>query len=70
MNGKDNLHRLVELLPDEEFPLAQRFLQFLADEAGDGPLIDDDLTAAAEGEAAIDRGDLTTLENLKHELGL
>ncbi len=68
MSEKEELHRLVDLLPDGEFPLAYRFLQFLIDDAE--PLSDADRQAVREGEAAIARGDFTTLEDLKRELDL
>ena len=33
MSAKATLHHLVDLLPDEELSAANRFLQFLVDEA-------------------------------------
>ncbi len=65
MSAKEQLHQLVELLPDEESALAQRFLQFLVDEADGGALSEQDWEEVREGRAAIARGEFTTLEDLK-----
>ncbi|MBI3682729.1 MAG: hypothetical protein HY235_20330 [Acidobacteria bacterium] len=70
MSAKEKLHHLVDLLPEEEFPTASRFLQFLLDDAADESLSEEDWEAIREGETAIARGDFTTLEDLKRELNL
>ena len=67
MNAKETLHHLVDLLPDEELPAANRFLQFLVEEAAE-PLSDEDWAAVRAGEAAISRGEFTALDDLKREL--
>ena len=69
MNAKETLHHLVDLLPDEELPVANRFLQFLVDEAAE-PLSEEDWAEIRAGEAAIARGEFTPLDDLKRELGL
>jgi hypothetical protein len=55
---KDQLHALIDLLPDAEVPAA-----------GD-PLTEDDWQAVRAGQAEIAGGEFTTLEDLKHELNL
>ncbi len=35
--SKDLLHRLVDELPEEEFPAARRFLEYLRDRAAEEP---------------------------------
>ena len=69
MSAKETLHNLVDQLPDEELPVANRFLQFLVDEAAD-PLSEEDWAEIRAGEAAIARGEFTPLDDLKRELGL
>ena len=69
MSAKETLHHLVDLLPDEELPVANRFLQFLMDEAAE-PLSEEDWAEIHAGEAAIARGEFTQLDDLKRELGL
>ena len=68
MSAKETLHQLIELLPDEELPVANRFLQFLVDDAAE-PLSEAVWTAVRQGEAAIASGDFTRLDHLKRELG-
>ena len=70
MAAKEQLHHLLDLLPEEEHPMAERFLQFLLDQTEDGPLSEDDWREVREGEAAIAGGEFTTLQDLKHELDL
>ena len=69
MSAKETLHNLVDLLPDEELAAANRFLQFLVDEAAE-PLSDEDWVEVRAGEAAIARGEFAQLDDLKRELGL
>ena len=69
MSAKETLHNLVDLLPDEELTTANRFLQFLVDEAAE-PLSEEDWAEIRAGEAAIARGEFTPLDDLKRELGL
>ena len=69
MSAKETLHHLVDLLPDEELSAANRFLQFLVDEAAE-PLSAEDWGEVRAGEAAIARGEFTPLDDLKRELGL
>ena len=69
MSAKETLHHLVDLLPDEELPAANRFLQFLVNEAAE-PLSEEDRAEVRAGEAAIARGEFTQLDDLKRELAL
>ena len=68
MSAKETLHQLVEPLPDDELLVANRFLQFLVDDAAE-PLSEDDW-AVRQGEAAIASGEFAQLDDLKRELGL
>ena len=68
MSAKETLHQLVELLPDDELLVANRFLQFLVDDAAE-PLSEDDWPVR-QGEAAIASGEFAQLDDLKRELGL
>ena len=70
MAAKDRLHNLVDLLPEAEWCAAERFLKFLIDDAGDEPLSEEDWEEVRQGQAAIARGEFTTLEDLKRELDL
>jgi hypothetical protein len=70
MAANEELHRLVDMLPEAERPLASRFLHFLVESGGDAPLSDEDWAAVHEGEAEIARGEFVTLADLKHELDL
>lgn len=70
MTPKENLHKLVDELPESELAVAKRFLEYLRD-AGSDPLlralaaapVDDepvtaeDLAAIREADEAIARGD-------------
>ena len=70
MVARDQLYHLIDLLPEEEYPMAQRFLEFLLGEGEDEPLTEEDWKAVREGEAAIARGEFTTLRDVKRELDL
>ena len=69
MSAKETLHQLVEPLPDDELLVANRFLQFLVDDAAE-PLSEDDWAAVRQGETAIASGEFAQLDDLKRELGL
>jgi len=70
VNTKEQLHTLVDMLPDAEVLAASRFLQFLVNDTTDEPLTEEDWREVREGQAAIGRGDFTTLEDVKRELNL
>jgi hypothetical protein len=78
---KEALHRLVDELPDEELPEAERMLQALtiADPVErslalapveEEPLSDEDLAALEEGRAEAARGETLSTDELRRELGL
>lgn len=81
-NIKEELHRLVDALPEEEAPAARRFLQWLVAEEGD-PVIkslllapEEDEEITAEEEAAVQeareqvaRGELIPDEEVWRRLG-
>jgi len=70
MGANEELHRLVDMVPEADWPLASRFLHFLAEGGGDPPLSEADWAAIREGETEIARGEFVTLDDLKIELGL
>ena len=70
MGANEDLHRLIDLLPEAEWPLASRFLHFLTEGGGDPPLSEADWAAVSDGDAQVARGEFVTLEELKRELAL
>ena len=70
MEANEELHRLVDMVPEADWPLASRFLHFLSEGGGDPPLSNEDWAAIREGDAEIARGEFVTLDDLKLELGL
>ena len=70
MAAIEDLHRLIDMVPKSDLPIAERFLHFLVEGGADEPLSDEDWAAVREGDAAIARGEIVTLEDLKTELGL
>ena len=70
MGANDELHRLIDMAPEADWPLAERFLHFLVEAGADEPLSEADWAAVREGHAQIARGDVVTLEELKSEFGL
>src|ERR1039457_2574764 len=69
MGANEELHRLIDMVPEPDWPLVSRFLHFLA-EGGDPPLGDADWAAVREGDAEFARGEVVTLDELKREFGL
>lgn len=70
MNTKEQLHSLVDMLPEAEVIAASRYLQFLVNDLADEPLTEEDWREVRAGEAEIANGDFTSLEDLKRELKL
>jgi len=70
MGANEELHRLIDMVPETDWPLVSRFLHFLAEGGGDPPLGDADWAAVREGDAEFARGEVVTLEELKREFGL
>lgn len=70
MSGNEELHRLIDKLPEDEWPLASRFLHFLAEGGGDAPLSDEDRASVREGDAEMARGEFVTLDERKRQFGL
>ena len=68
MSTKEQLHNLVDLLPEEEVVAASRYLQFLVNDVEAEALTEDDWHEVRAGEAAIANGEFTTLADLKREL--
>jgi len=68
--SKEQLHALIDLLPEGEIPAASRFLEFLVHDLESEPLTEEDLQAVQQGQAEIARGEYSSLEDLKRELNL
>ena len=79
---KDDLHRLVDELPEDELPAAKRFLQYLYDMTDpvlraliespedDEPEIDEERAAVAEGYEDLAAGRVVSFEDVKREFGV
>ncbi len=70
MPSKEQLHELIDLLPEGEIPAASRFLEFLVHDLESERLTEEDLQAVQQGQAEIARGEYSSLEDLKRELNL
>ena len=82
MTTKDELHRLVDQLPESQIETAARDLRelcaagdpvlraLLTAPSDDEPLTAEDRAAIAEGWDAYRAGDVVSLEEVKRELGL
>jgi len=68
--SKEQLHALIDLLPEGEIPAASRFLEFLVHDLESERLTEEDLQAVQQGQAEIARGEYSSLEDLKRELNL
>ncbi len=79
---KTRLHRLVDKLPEGEVHAAERYLEYLTEQADplvtalsnavevDEPLTDDDCAALEEGRLALDAGDTISDNELRAQLGI
>lgn len=81
---KEDLHRLIDVLPEKEVLAVKRFLSFVISNSekeatieylnslpmDDEPLTEGDLKDIAEGEKNIAEGCFKTLEEVEKELGL
>ena len=77
---KTRLHRLVDKLPEGEIHAAERYLEYLTEQADplvtalsnaaevDEPLTDDDRAALEEGRLALDAGDTVSDHELRSQL--
>jgi hypothetical protein len=66
MTTKDQIHVLVESLPDEAADDALDYLRWLAAESD--TLTDDELSAVQQDEGEIARGETVSLSDLKRSL--
>ena len=67
MTIKEQVHALVEQLPESDAVAALDYLQWLLSDEDE--LTPDEWEAVRLGEAEIARGDYVTLEELKRDLG-
>ena len=67
MSIKQELHRLVDLLAEEDEESARDYLTWLL--ADEDTLSDEERAAVREGEAEIARGEYVTLDALTRTLG-
>ena len=82
MSIKEELHRLVDELPDSESHAAKRFLEYLRNMGDpmmralleapedDEPETQEERAAVAEAYEDIAAGRVVTMEEIKHEFGL
>lgn len=70
MGANQELHTLIDMLPEADWPIASRFLHFLVAGGGDEPLSDADWAAVREGDAEFARGEFVDWDDLKRDLGL
>ena len=70
MPSKEQLHELIDLLPEGEILAASRFLEFLVRDVEGERLSEEDLQTVQQGQAEIARGEYSSLEDLKRELNL
>ncbi len=80
MTTKEELHQLVDQLPDPEVPVAGRFLEYLRDvgdpllsslrraRPDDEPVTEADRGALREGREAVRQGTLVSNEELRRQL--
>lgn len=83
ISNKERIHKLIDELPEEEVPVAERFLRYLCD-IGNDPVKRALLNASEDNEAitpkeeemvneakaAYERGEVQTDEELDRELNL
>jgi hypothetical protein len=68
---KEELHDLIEALPETETFAAKRFLEFLLNlQEGEEYFSPEDLAEIEEGFAQIRRGEYVTLDDLEKKLKL
>lgn len=68
---KDDLHRLVDALPDAATETARRFLTWIIEEESDTdslPLSDAEWRGVRQGEAELAAGDHITLDQLRRDV--
>lgn len=70
MSTREELHRLIDEIPDHQTHLAKRLLEALLQEEDidSEPLTPKDLEDIKEAEAAFALGEFVTLEELEREL--
>ena len=80
--ARTRLHWLVDKLPEAEVHAAERYLEYLTEQAHplvtalsnavevDEPLTDDDRAALEEGRLALDAGDTISDDELRTQLGI
>jgi len=70
MSVKEELHRLVDQLPERELETARRMLENLSIEADDDPITPEELAEMEEGAAQIERGESITLDEFRRKYTL
>jgi len=77
MLARDDLHTLLDAIPEDRLPAVREALERLADPVllaflmapeDDEPLTDEDIAAIEEGKADIARGDTVPLEEVERRL--
>ncbi len=76
MSGKEQLHQLVDQLPEDELEAARRFLEYLCgmqvspEHMDEEPLSADAAEDVRQAEKELRRGDYVTLEEYERKRGL
>lgn len=68
MTTKEELHHLVEVLSDQDAAEVLDYIHWLQEEPD--TLTPEEMERVRLGEEQIARGEFTTLEQLRHDLGL
>ncbi len=78
---RDEIHELVDQLPDRELNAARRFVAYLRDESDpvlkklieapidDEPVTEEEEALVAEAWEAVEKGDVRSLDEVEEELG-
>ena len=67
---REQLHEMVDALPDDQFDAARHALWVLTIPEDDEPVTDEDREAIRTGREEYARGEYVTNDELKHRLGL
>jgi hypothetical protein len=77
MLAREDLHTLLDAIPEQQLPAIRAALERLADPVllaflmapeDDEPLTDEDIAAIEEGKADIARGDMSSLDEVERRL--
>ena len=67
---REQLHDLIDALPDDQFDAARHALWELSIPEADESLTDDELASITEGRATYARGEAVSNDEMKRRLGI